>query len=234
MFRRARRCASVVAVDHSDIWPARACGAMSRRHIQGRTWARAGMRWLKHGGVHDMTRRVMDDWRRAGDTSEASVGMMGCQTGEGVGTANSPPRARMGDWTPAAMIARSAPSVMPKCSETERAPATSPRPPRSSISLKPLPRPGFSPPLPSPPRLPTSSTASSSRLAMFATRTASWSCLPAEMKLSIVDQLDLDDVRTFAKVDREAYNLSIPALFRVRLSTHLRASTRMSDRISRA
>ncbi|KAL1951668.1 hypothetical protein VTO73DRAFT_817 [Trametes versicolor] len=49
---------------------------------------------------------------------------------------------------------------------------------------------------------------------MFATRTASWSCLPVEMKLSIVDQLDLDDVRTFAKVDREAYNLSIPALFR--------------------
>lgn len=57
---------------------------------------------------------------------------------------------------------------------------------------------------------------------MFATRTASWSCLPVEMKLSIVDQLDLDDVRTFAKVDREAYNLSIPALFRVRLPTHVR------------
>ncbi|KAI0639738.1 hypothetical protein C8Q77DRAFT_1069659 [Trametes polyzona] len=47
-----------------------------------------------------------------------------------------------------------------------------------------------------------------------ATRTGSWSSLPVEMKLSIVDQLDLDDVRTFAKVNRESYNLSIPSLFR--------------------
>ncbi|KAI0361254.1 hypothetical protein OH77DRAFT_1516248 [Trametes cingulata] len=51
---------------------------------------------------------------------------------------------------------------------------------------------------------------------MFSTarRTPAWSSLPAEMKLAIVDLLDLEDVRTFARVNRESYNLSVPALFR--------------------
>ncbi|RPD64918.1 hypothetical protein L227DRAFT_571373 [Lentinus tigrinus ALCF2SS1-6] len=43
---------------------------------------------------------------------------------------------------------------------------------------------------------------------------ASWHALPAEMKLSIVDQLDLDAVRAFAKVNHESYTMSIPTLFR--------------------
>ncbi|KAH9847382.1 hypothetical protein C2E23DRAFT_765419 [Lenzites betulinus] len=46
-----------------------------------------------------------------------------------------------------------------------------------------------------------------------ATPTGSWSSLPVEMKLNIVDHLDLADVRTFAKVNRESYCLSVPALF---------------------
>lgn len=45
----------------------------------------------------------------------------------------------------------------------------------------------------------------------------SWHSLPVEMKLAIVDNLDLDDARAFAKVNQESYMLSIPALFRVRL-----------------
>lgn len=45
---------------------------------------------------------------------------------------------------------------------------------------------------------------------------ACWTALPAEMKLSIVDQLDLQDVKTFSNVSHECYQLSVPALFRVR------------------
>ncbi|KAI1793888.1 hypothetical protein LXA43DRAFT_180807 [Ganoderma leucocontextum] len=43
---------------------------------------------------------------------------------------------------------------------------------------------------------------------------ASWIGLPAEMKLAIVDQLDLADVGAFAKVSHECYQLSVPSLFR--------------------
>ncbi|KAI8980679.1 hypothetical protein BD414DRAFT_103545 [Trametes punicea] len=42
----------------------------------------------------------------------------------------------------------------------------------------------------------------------------SWSSLPIEMKLSIVDLLELNDVRSLARVNRESYDLSIPSLFR--------------------
>ncbi|CDO76617.1 hypothetical protein BN946_scf184868.g31 [Trametes cinnabarina] len=44
--------------------------------------------------------------------------------------------------------------------------------------------------------------------------TPSWCSLPIEMKLAIVDTLELVDVRTFARVNSESYNLSIPSLFR--------------------
>lgn len=46
------------------------------------------------------------------------------------------------------------------------------------------------------------------------TPTPCWNGLPAEMKLSIVHQLDLDDVRVLAKVSHECYQLSVPSLFR--------------------
>ena len=61
------------------------------------------------------------------------------------------------------------------------------------------------------------SSSASSLPAMFTdSRPApSWTSLPAEMKLAIVDQLDLDDVRALAKVNHESYQLSIPSLFRV-------------------
>ncbi|KAI0778515.1 hypothetical protein BD413DRAFT_609116 [Trametes elegans] len=52
---------------------------------------------------------------------------------------------------------------------------------------------------------------------MFATSPRpdpTWSTLPVEMKLAIIDQLDLDDVRTFATANREAYRFAIPSLFR--------------------
>ncbi|KAI0331937.1 hypothetical protein GY45DRAFT_1352993 [Cubamyces sp. BRFM 1775] len=42
----------------------------------------------------------------------------------------------------------------------------------------------------------------------------SWATLPVELKLSIVDQLDLSDVQSFSTVNRESYNLSVPSLFR--------------------
>ncbi|KAI8980611.1 hypothetical protein BD414DRAFT_101815 [Trametes punicea] len=42
----------------------------------------------------------------------------------------------------------------------------------------------------------------------------SWSSLPREMKLSIVELLELSDIRTLARVNREAYNLLLPFLFR--------------------
>ncbi|OBZ80031.1 hypothetical protein A0H81_00899 [Grifola frondosa] len=41
-----------------------------------------------------------------------------------------------------------------------------------------------------------------------------WNTLPVEMKLSIVDLLNLADVKSFATVNREAYTLSVPTLFR--------------------
>ncbi|KAL4241725.1 hypothetical protein ABKN59_000892 [Abortiporus biennis] len=49
---------------------------------------------------------------------------------------------------------------------------------------------------------------------MAAYSSSQWHALPAEMKLSVVDFLDLDDVNSFAKVNRESYSLSVPALWR--------------------
>lgn len=43
-----------------------------------------------------------------------------------------------------------------------------------------------------------------------------WHSLPTEMKLSVVAHLDTDDVRSFAKVNKEAYTLAVPSLWRVR------------------
>ena len=44
---------------------------------------------------------------------------------------------------------------------------------------------------------------------------ATWNDLPVEMKLTIVHQLDLDDVRSFSKINHDSYMLSVPSLFRV-------------------
>lgn len=46
---------------------------------------------------------------------------------------------------------------------------------------------------------------------------ANWNDLPVEMKLTIVDQLELDDVKSFSRINQESYTLSVPALFRVSL-----------------
>ena len=42
-----------------------------------------------------------------------------------------------------------------------------------------------------------------------------WSHLPTEMKLAVVELLDSADVTAFSKVDKEAYSLAVPALWRV-------------------
>jgi hypothetical protein len=41
-----------------------------------------------------------------------------------------------------------------------------------------------------------------------------WSVLPTEMKFSIVELLDPADVESFSKVNKEAYALAVPALWR--------------------
>jgi hypothetical protein len=42
----------------------------------------------------------------------------------------------------------------------------------------------------------------------------SWHTLPNEMKLAIIDTLDGDDVRSFAKVDQRTYQACVPAQFK--------------------
>lgn len=49
----------------------------------------------------------------------------------------------------------------------------------------------------------------------------SWASLPTEMKFAIVELLQVHDVRAFARVDKDAYSLAVPAMWRVRpLSQH--------------
>lgn len=48
----------------------------------------------------------------------------------------------------------------------------------------------------------------------------SWATLPTEMKFSIVELLHVDDVRAFARVNKEAYSLAVPAMWRVSAPSH--------------
>ncbi|EMD42197.1 hypothetical protein CERSUDRAFT_110738 [Gelatoporia subvermispora B] len=50
-----------------------------------------------------------------------------------------------------------------------------------------------------------------------------WYTLPAEMKLSVVDHLDLDDVKALALVNKQAYHLCVPSKFRSVRITSLEA-----------
>lgn len=52
---------------------------------------------------------------------------------------------------------------------------------------------------------------------MAATYALPWNSLPTEMKFSVVEHLHDEDIRAFAKVNKEAYSLAVPALWRVRL-----------------
>lgn len=45
---------------------------------------------------------------------------------------------------------------------------------------------------------------------------STWNDLPAEMKFAVVEHLDVLDAAHFSKSNREAYELSIPTLYRVR------------------
>ncbi|KAF8804481.1 hypothetical protein BYT27DRAFT_7169954 [Phlegmacium glaucopus] len=55
---------------------------------------------------------------------------------------------------------------------------------------------------------------------MSSTSTTSWHTLPNEMKLAIIDNLEVDDVKSFAKVDQRTYQACVPARFkRVKLDS---------------
>jgi hypothetical protein len=53
-------------------------------------------------------------------------------------------------------------------------------------------------------------------LAVHNMASVQWHSLPTEMKLAVVDSLGLEDAKTFAKVDRDAYTICVTVLFRVR------------------
>ena len=42
-----------------------------------------------------------------------------------------------------------------------------------------------------------------------------WDAIPTEMKFSVVAHLDHDDLRAFSKVNKDAYAVAVPALWRV-------------------
>ena len=50
---------------------------------------------------------------------------------------------------------------------------------------------------------------------MSSASSSSWHTLPNEMKLAIIDTLDVDDVKSFAKVDQRTYQACVPAQFKV-------------------
>lgn len=50
---------------------------------------------------------------------------------------------------------------------------------------------------------------------MFSQPFSSWHALPSEMKLSIIDYLDSDNVVSLSKVDQQTYHACVPALFKV-------------------
>ena len=50
---------------------------------------------------------------------------------------------------------------------------------------------------------------------MAAIHALPWNALPTEMKFSVVEHLQDEDIRSFAKVNKEAYSLAVPALWRV-------------------
>lgn len=58
---------------------------------------------------------------------------------------------------------------------------------------------------------------------MHSTSSSSWHTLPNEMKLAIVDTLDVDDVASFSKVDQRTYQACVPARFKVRFICHISA-----------
>jgi hypothetical protein len=43
----------------------------------------------------------------------------------------------------------------------------------------------------------------------------SWATLPAEMKLTVAEKLDIDDVRSLSKADQASYTACLPSLFNV-------------------
>lgn len=55
---------------------------------------------------------------------------------------------------------------------------------------------------------------------MFAQASIPWDALPTEMKFSVVEHLEPIDLNAFAKVNKEAYTLAVPAMWRVNILTN--------------
>lgn len=55
--------------------------------------------------------------------------------------------------------------------------------------------------------------------------TSLWHTLPNEMKLAIIDTLEVDDVKSFAKVDQRTYQACVPAQFKVWISCEIPTHT---------
>ena len=69
---------------------------------------------------------------------------------------------------------------------------------------------------------------------MAATTTATWHSLPNELKLSVIDRLDIQDIDAFSKVDQCTYQACVPAIFRaVKLPT-FQALERFLDSVPRS
>lgn len=43
----------------------------------------------------------------------------------------------------------------------------------------------------------------------------SWNILPTEMKLAVIENLELDDVKAFSQVDQSSYAACVPSIFKV-------------------
>lgn len=50
---------------------------------------------------------------------------------------------------------------------------------------------------------------------MISATTSQWHALPTEMKLAVVDNLDLNDVKVLSNVDQRTYQICVPATFKV-------------------
>lgn len=59
----------------------------------------------------------------------------------------------------------------------------------------------------------------------FPSTTTTWHSLPNEMKLAIIDVLELEDIKSLSKVDQRTYQACVPAQFKVRVSSSVAPST---------
>lgn len=44
---------------------------------------------------------------------------------------------------------------------------------------------------------------------------SAWNTFPTEMKLAVVEALDVEDIKAFSQVDQQTYQLCVPSTFKV-------------------